>query len=180
MPKVEPALRAAFKESARRIISSDRQARKYGLSQNAIGQIERAMVYAYELGKQSGIIVSKSNLDVKGAVNWIEIPPRARDTLRSMTYSYSARFSEPTYEAASLERMTERGKIRWGLVYNDRVPERTVSDGSVAPLLRLGLVKEIDEAGRTLSITKKGELTCLEFWKREDTDDPSLPIMSAR
>jgi hypothetical protein len=180
MPKVDPIVRAEFNDVARRIIRTDRQSRKFGISQNTIGQIERALVDAYLRGQQGNEVVRLKTNVIEGAINWVEIPPRARDTLRSMTYSYCARFSEPTFQAALLIQVTEKGKIRWAFVHDDVISDRIVSNGSVAPLLRMGLVAVVHEEEQILSITRKGQLTCLEYWRRENANDRSLPIVSLR
>ncbi|MDZ4843686.1 MAG: hypothetical protein SH859_16295 [Hyphomicrobium aestuarii] len=52
---LDPRLRAEFREAAREIIRLDRIARKHGTSQNTIGEIERAMVRAFQLGQKFGI-----------------------------------------------------------------------------------------------------------------------------
>jgi hypothetical protein len=45
--RIDPRLRAAFKEQAREIIGRDRTARKHGWSQNTIGEIERVLSIAF-------------------------------------------------------------------------------------------------------------------------------------
>lgn len=85
--KVEGARRAEFKEIARSIIARDRTARKNGWSQNTIGEIERALVTAYISGRSETTM--RPAAPAVDFVNWIEIPPRARDALWFMSVAIS-------------------------------------------------------------------------------------------
>lgn len=76
-----PRMRALFREVARDIVARDREARKRGLTQNTIGEIERAMVKAYVCG-QEALLDDRLSLrrPPDAPIDWLEIPPRARES----------------------------------------------------------------------------------------------------
>ena len=51
--RLDPQMRSLFREVARGIVARDRYARRHGLSQNTIGEIERALVRVYAQGRTS-------------------------------------------------------------------------------------------------------------------------------
>lgn len=180
--RIEPKLRAHFKELARRIIYRDRKARKYGLSQNTIGEITRAIADAYIMGAKgeayADLIGTTSSSD---ALDWELIPPRARDTLFSMSLCLSNLFGGRTGTLWNIERVSNDARTRWRLV-RDEVLESdgTISHGSVAPLIRLNLLEAIDETQKVYRLSQLGINTCEEFWRRREAGDQTLPIMSLR
>jgi len=188
IPKVsKPSslMRAQFREIARDIIARDRQARKNGLSQNTIGEIERAMVQAFVLGQETPICVPESKT-LAATIDWLNIPPRSRDTLVHMTFSFSSRFltalGGPREEipASQLEVFEESGRKRWAFVHQNVRSERSVADGSVSPLVRLGLIRPLPNNEVRYELTESGARLCREYWRRSDADDPTLPRQGMR
>ncbi|MBN9037607.1 MAG: hypothetical protein J0H53_16180 [Rhizobiales bacterium] len=176
-PKVDKRLRAHFKEWARRIISQDRSARKYGKSQNTIGEIERALCEAFLLGRTAGAPDQPAE---RGFVEWIEIPPRARDTLFSISAGLNHGSQEAVPPSIILEPVMIGGRRRWRAVEEDQEDSHTFSDGGVMPLIKFGLLGRLDEPGAGFALTDLGIATCLEFWRRWKDRDPSLPLMGVR
>lgn len=179
-----PKMRALFREVARDIIARDREARKRGITQNTIGEIERAMVKAYVCG-QEALLDDRMSLrrSPDAPVDWLEIPPRARETLSFMTICFSQRWSAARGEAAAardrcldeIETFIEDGRKRWAIVRGDKRSERSVADGSVAPLVRLGLLAVgPDHVGRYV-LTPAGIAVGKDYWRRSDAGDPTLP-----
>ncbi len=179
--KFDPILRAQFKEEARRILSLDRVANRMGRSQNTIGEIERAMVAAYKLGRQSGDVVA-SVKEPEDCVDWILIPPRSRDVLWHMTLSFSSFQTKPTFVPDSLIRSDDEPKIRWfSLNKNGRsINDRGFQDGPVQKLVQMGLLATSQSDSNILDLTELGSRSCMAYWRRSDANDPSLPIMSVR
>jgi hypothetical protein len=179
---VERRIRAQFKETARRIIGDDRAAKRHGSSQNTIGSIERALVDAYVLGRESDArdepLIKQ---EAPGLIDWIEIPPRSRETLSSMTFRFSSRYGEPDFRPSRFERSFDEGRWRWTIVSGEGLRrERTIADGSVAPLIRSGLLRPSSADPDLFELTDLGVVTCREFWRRSDRDDPTLPRISLR
>lgn len=173
---IDGITRALFKEWARRIIANDRAARKYGRSQNTIGVIERALVDAFQMG-QAGFTPSPQNETI---INWIEIPPRGRDVLWSI--SLSLRSSRvPSEEPIMLETVIVEGRKRWRHL-NNRGGDlaRTFSTGGVHPLVKMGLLDVVEDQHDQLVLSTKGVATCKDYWRRWDEGDPTLPVMSIR
>lgn len=179
--KMDPTIRAKFKEEARRIVSADRAANRSGRSQNTIGEIERALVRAYKLGQETdgGTSTSTKKSDV---IDWLVIPPRSRDVLMYMTFSFSSFRSKPTFTADRLVHSDEEPKPRWYAVNDDgySVHERGFLDGPVKKLVQLELLKPSGAGSNALELTNLGIETCKTYWQRSDMNDPTLPIMSVR
>ena len=68
--KPSPRVRAEFREVARDIIAKDRRARKNGLSQNTIGEIERAMIKAFVIGQET-LISGQVGQRMPEALEWL-------------------------------------------------------------------------------------------------------------
>lgn len=178
--KIDKRIRTHFKEWARQIIARDREARKYGRSQNTIGEIERALVEAFLLGREiddAALAVAQAN---DGFIDWIEIPPRARGTLFSISIKLSGSAKrQSSSQAIYLERILIDGRYRWCADGDDK-HDRTFSDGGVIPLVKLGLLERLDKPETRFGLTERGYATCREFWRRWKENDPTLPIMNAR
>jgi len=175
--RIEPRLRAEFRKAAREIIGRDRFARKHGLSQNTIGEIERALVGAFELGRTLGDMPFAPPRAADHPLDWEELAPRGREVLDSLTYRNEA---YPTSPPLGLRRLEIAGRNRWALIWPDgRVSERHVATGSVDPLVRLGLL-EPGEAEDVLILSPRGFATCEAYWRRVAAEDPTLPRMSIR
>ncbi|MCA8909145.1 MAG: hypothetical protein KDA49_15950 [Rhodospirillaceae bacterium] len=181
--KIDDRLRAEFKEWARRIIGDDRLARKYGLSQNTIGEIERALVQAFTMG-QSGNYTKQPlppNSGESEIVPWIMIPPRARSTLDWIAFLLFRMNLHFSNQDTILERINLNGRDRW-IVPTDRNKRefQTFSSGGVIPLKRMGLLAESRNNDDGLVLTPKGVATCKEYWRRYSANDPTLPKISLR
>ncbi len=180
-PRLDPQMRSVFREMARDIIARDRHSRRHGLSQNTIGAIEHALVKAYALGRGSQAGRTPTRRSHSGTVvDWISIPPRSRDTLVSMTASFSGRLVTPDYKPYEIERFSEDSRIRWAIVSHGVREHRSIADGSAAPLVRMGLIAAVDASGGRYALTTLGMATCRDYWHRSDADDPTLPRMSMR
>jgi hypothetical protein len=176
--------RALFREVARDIIARDRESRRLGLTQNTIGEIERAMAKAYKHG-QEALLDDRMALHraPDGPVDWLDIPPRARETLRSMTLFFSHRWSNALPGASApkvgspdeIEMFVENGRKRWTVVIGERRSDHSVADGSVAPLIRLGLLAPRPENDARHVLTAAGIAAAKDYWRRSDADDPTLP-----
>jgi hypothetical protein len=178
-----PKMRALFREVARDIIARDREERKRGITQNTIGEIERAMVKAYACG-QEALLDDRMSLrrSPDGPVDWLEIPPRAREMLSFMTICFSQRWSAARGEAAArdrspdeIETFIEDGRKRWAIVHGAKRSERSVADGSVAPLIRLGLLAMHPDHVDRYVLTPAGIAVGKDYWRRSDARDPTLP-----
>lgn len=180
MSKPHARIRAEFKEIARRIIANDRHARKYGLSQNTIGEIERALFSAFKFGIETRDMPTEQ-ADISGdVIDWIKISVRARATLWSMTVRFSSFLSAPDYTPSEIERVGVGNAARWFFVHSGVRGQRSVANGSVAPLIQLGLITPVENESNLFKLTEKGMATCAEYWRRDDARDPTLPIMSTR
>jgi hypothetical protein len=181
--KIGSGIRAEYKELARRIIANDRSARKYGLSQNTIGEIERALVAAYRRGhsaKGEGVATPVPQ-SKKIFVEWIDLPPRCRETLWSISHTLSRTPAVDNDEQILLEQTRVYGRLRWrqsGSPYASDT--RTFSEGGVIPLVRLGLLNIIGDKEAKLVLSPNGIATCIEYWRRWRARDPTLPIQSLR
>lgn len=176
---VPPKLRAEFKEVARYIIAADRHARRSGRSQNTIGEIERALVRTYLLGRaHNEIPPGGTKSTANEAIEWILIPPRARDTLWSMT---CAQDRIPGRAPDQLLRYADGPKIRWRFIRPSGLSDdHSVADGSVRPLIKLGLLAAREEESDLFELTQSGLATTQEYWRRSNANDPGLPVISMR
>ena len=183
--KPSPRIRAQFREIARNIIASDRQARRNGLSQNTIGEIERAMVNAFVLG-QRALLENRNATSSPAVIDWLDVPPRSRDTLAYMTFAFSQRFiaalhgSSDVVSADELEVFEVSGRRRWAVVRKNVRSDRSVADGSVSPLIKLGLIQPLPQNPSQYELTESGVRLCRDYWRRSDADDPTLPRQSVR
>lgn len=179
--KINARLRAEFKEVARQIISVDRMALKHGTSQNTIGAIERAMVDAFQLGQELGLSEEPYFQTTDAFVDWIEIPPRARDTLSEISFRLGYGENRPDTISVRLLRLLTPKGIRWvEETKADREDPRSFSAGGINPLIKLALLAPVDGNEDVIQLTEKGVLTCKEYWRRSDERDPTLPKMSVR
>lgn len=182
--KIDQRLRAEFREAARAIIAHDRCARKFRRSQNTIGEIERAMVQAYFLGRQQRAIPSIMHPSEDGEefVEWILIPARAREVISIMTLRFSKIFGNPLGEPPKITRFAEGARMRWQISQDGQLAEagRSIADGSVRPLIKFGLIAPVDAERCIFALTAKGIATGREYWRRADANDPTLPIIQVR
>lgn len=181
-----PRVRAIFRETAREIVGRDRDARRAKRTQNTIGEIERAMVNAFLLGQDLLLEHDAGRSPSSTLVlDWLEIPPRARNTLSSMTAEFCTLFSgrRPRSELpkpSEIEPVFEEGRKRWILVSGNSRSDRSIADGSVAPLIRLGLLSPCLDNTERYQLTEQGLIAGKDYWRRVSEDDPSLPRESLR
>lgn len=176
--RIDPRLRAEFKEQAREIIGRDRAARSHGWSQNTIGEIERALVRAFQLGQELGTMPFAPPRPEHLGIDWEEVKPRGREVLMGLTYRSDAFEVE---NPIGLRRILDDGRTRWANVYADgRMSEHSVASGSVDPLVRLGLLAPSTVSDETLALTAKGRATCEAYWRRRADGDRTLPKESIR
>jgi hypothetical protein len=179
-------MRALFREIARDIIGRDRDARKAARTQNTIGEVERALAKAFVWGQEA--LLDKAKVLERGpgdAIDWMEIPPRARSTLSMMTLAFSEHWLGSHRESAradpdEIEMFVEDGRKRWAIVRGDQRHNRSVGDGSVAPLIRLGLLCPDPDNPERWRVTESGVAAARDYWRRSDADDPTLPRESLR
>ncbi len=181
--KIEPGIRAEFKEVAREIVGRDRTARKLGVSQNTIGEIERAQVAAYRRGQSANGKLDAPSVQQPSELfaDWIAIPPRCRDTLWSISCTLDKDHASYNDEPIVLEQLLSDRRPRWrqfeaGLVNHPQ----TFSEGGVGPLVKLGLLQSIGDEGGRLVLSSKGIAICKEYWRRWHAKDKTLPKISLR
>jgi hypothetical protein len=167
--KIGPGIRAEYRELARRIIANDRRARKHGLSQNTIGDIERALVAAYRRGQSAKDETNETTPQqpLKKFVEWIDLPPRCRETLWSMSISLYRKPVVDEDKQVLLEQTRVSGRLRWRLSGGPYPSDiQSFSEGGVIPLVRLGLLQIIGDKEAKLVLSPMGIATCKEFWRR--------------
>lgn len=175
--KINPERRASYKETARMIVGADRSARRYGASQNTIGEIERALVAAFLDGcKQAAAPATETE-----ELTWIQIPSRSRNTLSSMTFWFSTRIGRGEGRVDRIEVFERNGKSRWSIIdANGERQDHSVADGSVRHLIRLGLIEPSPDDANIYELTEQGLQLCRDYWARSDVNDPTLPKISLR
>lgn len=178
--KIDEHLRAEFMETARSIIAKDRRARRSGLSQNTTGEISRALATAYLRG-QAGSSPPPARA-AAAVTDWKLIPPRAREVLSLMTVCFSSLYGGGRGEPMELAWSIEAGRKRWTAIRGRGEPRstRSVADGSVQPLVRMGFIAQADPDGHFFAVTAEGLATGKEYWRRSDAGDPTLPVISLR
>lgn len=175
-----------FNEIARQIIARDRLARKYGRSQNTIGEIARMLEWAYLAGGDGETFENPNALPAQegaAVVDWIEIPPRPREVFWELC---SLRIGDdPAQHSGSdlklFAKLDEGGKLKWGVQTHDQCSsDFGWSESTITPLLKLGLLEPDECASNSLRITKKGLNTWVAYKQREEAGDPTLPMLNIR
>lgn len=111
---------------------------------------------------------------------------RAVYTLAYMTFAFSQRFiaalhgSSDVVSADELEVFEVSGRRRWAVVRKNVRSDRSVADGSVSPLIKLGLIQPLPQNPSQYELTESGVRLCRDYWRRSDADDPTLPRQSVR
>lgn len=178
MPKVHQQIRTFCREEARRIIQKDRKAKKYGDSQNTIGEIERAMIAAYRMGLDGYGDPERKPLHDK--IRWDDLPPRARDLLEWATGHASLRLGHGRETFYELQCEKVDGKMRWFVVSERGRSDHSFAQGASTALLKYELIEPIGDRPGMFRITEKGKAVCRDFWQRSAASDPSLPLMNIR
>lgn len=158
-----------FREIARDIVWKDRNNRKYGRSVDTGGAITRALEAAYRLGLEHSRAhdeippAKPAEISQDEAIAWNSIPPRSRAAFECI---YRYKFAVILVKNAT---PWERNPAKWAcywdrgnlLADNERMKfEQKYSLGTLAPIIRLGLMVEETIEGRTLLVaTKKADAT---------------------
>ncbi len=170
--------KAKYRETARRIISADREARKFGRSQDTISEITLALERAYKQGAAEAHRTPprqpKPSSD-RDVVDWILIPPRAR-----------AAFSRIMMWLHATQIAPNAGGLQWSgsaWAFFDK-PRSSLTHHwgktTIAPLIRLALLKAEPGEDTLLYITDLGRRTYAAYQQRDAADDSTLPIGNAR
>ena len=165
-----------FRETARDILHMSKVKRQMGEAVDAAGAVARAMEQAYRLGFEDALkepaaaavndLVTEGGAPRSDAMEWTLIPPRTRSTFWGIclaSLGREGRTDTPSYLEPT---PTARGTLGWQIVVPDRrTYEKTVGDGTIVTLLRLGLLqKAVDESRVTL--TEYGIKTWNRFCER--------------
>ena len=138
----DPRRKARFREIARGIVAKDRYNRKYGIAVDTAGAIAQALERAYRDGVRDdpAAAVQAPEQDDAGPLEWALIPPRPRDAFWSICLYTLGRDTDLPRDGHLAPAITERGTPGWTLVAGGYTPDRVISDRSIGPLVRLGLI----------------------------------------
>lgn len=125
----DPRRKARFREIARGIVAKDRYNRKYGIAVDTDG-VRDDPAAAFQAPEQ----------DDAGPLEWALIPPRPRDAFWSICLYTLGRDTDLPRDGHLAPAITERGTPGWTLVAGGYSPDRVISDRSIGPLVRLGLI----------------------------------------
>lgn len=178
MPKVHQQIRSLCREEARRIIEKDRKARKYGWSQNTIGEIEQAMIVAYRLGLEG--YGDPARKPLQNGIRWDDLPPRSRDLLNWATDHPTVRLGHGKETFHDLQCDEVDGKMRWFVVSERGRSDHSFAQGASTALLKHELIKPMGDRAGMFRITEKGKAVCRDYWQRSADGDRSLPLMNIR
>jgi hypothetical protein len=171
-------VKAEFREMARDIIAKDRMARKLGRSQDTISEIARAIAKGYALGQEAMLAGDAKREE---ALEWIDVPPRARDVLSAMTFRMSRIYrgpdepGDPDTGADQIEVFEALKGKRWALVHDNVRSQHSFADSSVSALRRLDLLGPVTGVPGRYELTEAGMRICGDYWVRSDAGDQSLP-----
>lgn len=169
-------LKAEFREQARRIIDSDRSARKAGRSQNTIGVIARALEQAFRAGLAGSGASSSAAAE---EIDWMTLPPRARQALEYLCGSPLAETTRTVLAAITLTRLDSGPELgRWEVVFGKHVGSWTLSHGAMAPLIRLGVMGPCLTKAGGVGLTPLGLRIMEDYLRRAREGDASLPLSS--
>lgn len=178
MRKVHQQIRSFCREEARRIIQKDRKAKKYGDSQNTIGEIERAMIAAYRMGLDGYGDPERKPLHDK--IGWDDLPPRARELLEYATWHRTLRADPKAEVFDDLQQLSIDGKMRWATVNATGVSSHSMASGAGSALLKHRLIDPLEGEPGRYRINEQGKAICRDYWQRSAAGDPGLPLMNIR
>lgn len=165
---------AEFREIARRIVSKDRDSKKYRFSVDTAGEILKALEKAYQQGKNEQKLKKSFVMPIKrkDAVYWGCIPPcprRAFYALCSHLLDYRPNLNY------NLIPVSNGINIKWALLTNGKELDEHYVRGlkSINPLIKLGLLEYLNDNKDALIISQKGKETWLEA-KEENTIEQFL------
>jgi hypothetical protein len=168
-----------FRESARDILHMAKVKRQLGEAVDTAGAIARAMEQAYRLGfedalkepadSKAGHAIEPVGAPNNDAMDWTLIPPRTRSTFWSICLAASGREGRTETPSYLQPVPTRRGTLAWQLVVPDRrTYDKTVGDGTIVTLVRLGLLEEADDENRVI-LSDYGIRTWNRFCERGGT-----------
>jgi hypothetical protein len=164
-----------FRETARNILHMAKVKKQFGEAVDTAGALARAMEQAYRLGFEDAsrgpdalardAVVAGGAPD-SDAMQWTLIPPRTRSTFWSICLAALGR-EAPTVTGSYLEAVPTRGgRMAWQLVVPDRQPyEKSIGDGTITTLFRLGLLEYGDDETRVV-LSEYGIRTWNRFCER--------------
>jgi hypothetical protein len=169
-PSADPYRKARFRELAREIVFKDRQDRRSGYAVDTAGSIARALERAFregfEGGQTEGPAPGTGPHVENQPIEWALIPPRPRDAFWSICLFCIGRKEHPKGEAKLIAALTGRGTPGWLLTTSEDREIRIIGDGSVVPLIRLGLLERADDPSPSLIISDLGKMTWRRFLER--------------
>jgi hypothetical protein len=164
---VTSALKAEFREEARRLIRADRAAKNAGLPQNTIGAIASALERAFKRGRDNPDDVGAPDRD------WELIPPRGRDAL---SYLAGGAWRGLVRLLAIID---DDDRPRW-VLKNRRDGARAFPPVAINPLVKLGLLASPPDAPAMLELSAAGLAAYDRYRERQSADDPTLPLAGMR
>ena len=164
----DPRRKARFREIARGIVAKDRYNRKYGIAVDTAGAIAQALERAYRDGVRDdpAAAVQAPEQDDAGPLEWALIPPRPRDAFWSICLYTLGRDTDLPRDGHLAPAITERGTPGWTLVAGGYTPDRVISDRSIGPLVRLGLIALAVDLPVRMIVTAQGKETWALFCRR--------------
>jgi hypothetical protein len=132
-----------------------------GRATDTAGSLARSMEQAYRLGFEDALkgpeasttdpVLAPQSTPESDAMTWTLIPPRTRRTFWSICLAALGREGR-TETPAHLDAITTRsGSLAWQLVVPERqIYEKTVGDGTIVTLIRLGLLEDAEEGMRVI------------------------------
>ena len=164
----DPRRKARFREIARDIVAKDRYNRKYGIAVDTAGAIAQALERAYRDGVRDdpAAAVQAPEQDDAGPLEWALIPPRPRDAFWSICLYTLGRDTDLPRDGHLAPAITERGTPGWTLVAGGYSPDRVISDRSIGPLVRLGLIALAVDLPVRMIVTAQGKETWALFCQR--------------
>ena len=169
-----------FRETARDILLTAKVKRQFREAVDNAGAIARAMEQAYRLGfddalkRVTGSPPPMADLSAgvpidppDDAMEWTRIPPRTRSTFRSICLAAlgrDQRTATPSYLQLILK---PGGTVAWQLVVPDcQTYVKTVGDGTIVTLVRLGLLQHAPTEEPQGTLTDYGIRTWNRFLER--------------
>jgi hypothetical protein len=165
-----------FRETARDILHMAKVKRQMGEAVDTAGAVARAMDQAYRMGYDDAVnkptgsgtdaTPAPASVPHSDAMEWTLIPPRTRSTFWSICLAALGRDGRTTTSSYLKAVITRRGTPAWDLVVPDRQPyEKSIGDGTIVTLLRLGLIEEANEEARVI-LSEYGIRTWNRFCER--------------
>lgn len=166
------ARRLMFRETARHIVRTDRERRKYGLTVDTAGAIARALEQAFKAGAKLGDTALEprdgSKSGGKQPQQWLELPPRPRAALWTICLWSLGSGTPPIPECPISIRLQSN---RWAIKVDtgsDREPLTSdYGDRTIKPLIKLGLLEAIGDQTTSLRLTNLART----IWRRAVVKD---------